>query len=236
MIVYIVTNLVNDKKYIGIDSKNNPKYFGSGHFIKQAIKKYGINNFKKDILEECKTREELLECEKKWIKFYDAVNDDRFYNIHEGGMGGDITIYMTDDDIIKWKSNISNTKKGQRLGIPLSDKNKEGISKSLLDFYSNNPSPNIGKKHSDETKEKISNSHIGKKLSDDHKDSIKEGIKTKRRSYDNKNNPFYGKGDLISGDKNPMYGKSFYDVWVSKYGKEEADRKFEEWKNKRRKK
>jgi hypothetical protein len=33
-----------------------------------------------------------------------------------------------------------------------------------------------------------------------------------------------------SGSKNPMYGRTFYDVWVEKYGKEEADKKLLEYK------
>ena len=38
--------------------------------------------------------------------------------------------------------------------------------------------------------------------------------------------------EKYSGSNNPMYGKSVYDVWVEKYGKEEADRRFEIQKNK----
>jgi very-short-patch-repair endonuclease len=37
------------------------------------------------------------------------------------------------------------------------------------------------------------------------------------------------KGTLI-GDNNPMYGKSVYDVWLEKYGKEIADEKFNKMK------
>jgi hypothetical protein len=48
--------------------------------------------------------------------------------------------------------------------------------------------------------------------------------------------PFYGCGYKIEGEKNPMYGRSFYDVWVEKYGKEVADLKLKEWKEKRKKK
>ena len=50
-IIYLTTNLVNNKKYIGVDTKNNKYYFGSGTIIKQALKKYGKNNFTKEILE-----------------------------------------------------------------------------------------------------------------------------------------------------------------------------------------
>ena len=34
----------------------------------------------------------------------------------------------------------------------------------------------------------------------------------------------------MSGDKNPMYGKSFYDVWVDKYGEEGANKKLRDYK------
>ena len=44
----------------------------------------------------------------------------------------------------------------------------------------------------------------------------------KRRNYNGKNNP--------------MYGKSVYDIWVDKYGKEEADKKNKIWKQKQGKK
>ena len=53
MIIYKISNLINNKFYIGQDIKNNPKYFGSGKLITVAIKKYGKENFKKEILEFC---------------------------------------------------------------------------------------------------------------------------------------------------------------------------------------
>ena len=37
---------------------------------------------------------------------------------------------------------------------------------------------------------------------------------------------------ITSGENNPMYGKSFYDIWVYKYGKEIADQKMIEYKKK----
>ena len=64
MVIYKTTNLINGKIYVGQDTKNNPNYLGSGKILKFALKKYGIENFKKEILEECLTLDELNELEK----------------------------------------------------------------------------------------------------------------------------------------------------------------------------
>jgi len=86
MIIYKTTNLVNGKFYIGKDEKNNPNYLGSGKILKIAIKKYGTENFKKEILEECNNKKELNEKEKYWITTLSATT--LGYNIAEGGTGG----------------------------------------------------------------------------------------------------------------------------------------------------
>jgi len=83
MIVYKTTNLVNNKKYIGMDSHNNPKYLGSGTLMKKAIKKYGKENFKKEIIEYCISIKELEERETYWINFYKALKDKSFYNLED---------------------------------------------------------------------------------------------------------------------------------------------------------
>lgn len=43
------------------------------------------------------------------------------------------------------------------------------------------------------------------------------------------------KSEKMIGEKNYMYKKSFYDIWLEKYGKEEADKLLEEHKNKSKK-
>ena len=83
MIIYKTTNLLNGKSYVGQQSTNDEMYLGSGKILKLAIKKYGVENFKKEIIEECLTREELNKREIYWIKKLNPV-----YNIHEGGYGG----------------------------------------------------------------------------------------------------------------------------------------------------
>ena len=36
----------------------------------------------------------------------------------------------------------------------------------------------------------------------------------------------------MSGSSNPMYNKNPYEIWIEKYGKEEADKRYESWKSK----
>jgi len=78
-----------------------------------------------------------------------------------------------------------------------------------------------GKKHSKETKRKISENQKGKKLSEEHKKMIGDFHRGKTISDEQKK-----KMSLkLKGEKNPMYGKTYYEIWVEKYGKKEADKK-----------
>ena len=88
--IYLTTNLINGKQYIGQHKGlPNDNYFGSGTAISRALKKYGKENFKKEILCYCESREEADEKEKYYIQKFDAVNNKNFYNNSEGGLGGD---------------------------------------------------------------------------------------------------------------------------------------------------
>ena len=54
--VYLTTNLINGKKYIGqYYGEVDDNYIGSGSTLKKAINKYGKGNFKKEILYMCNT-------------------------------------------------------------------------------------------------------------------------------------------------------------------------------------
>jgi group I intron endonuclease len=89
MVIYKTTNLVNGKQYIGRDSRNNPNYLGSGPLIKKAIKKYGKENFIKEIIEECHSFEQMVEREEYWLNYYDAGHSKMFYNMHNKGSGAE---------------------------------------------------------------------------------------------------------------------------------------------------
>ena len=89
MIIYKTTNLVNNKIYIGQDKNNNPNYLGSGKKLKRAIKKYGKNNFLKEVIEICDNEEILNDREVFWILNYESTNRQIGYNISNGGKEGD---------------------------------------------------------------------------------------------------------------------------------------------------
>lgn len=94
--IYKITNKINNHSYIGqsiniterwsnekIDSKNeNSKSYNS--ILSQAFRKYGIENFSFEILEEC-SKEELNDKEKYYIQHYDTYNNG--YNATTGGDG-----------------------------------------------------------------------------------------------------------------------------------------------------
>ena len=88
--IYITTNKVNSKIYIGQHKSLNhdENYLGSGTILKQAIKKYGEKNFSNKVLLECDNKEELDTAEKYFIKHYKELGY-QMYNIAEGGDGID---------------------------------------------------------------------------------------------------------------------------------------------------
>ena len=62
MYIYKTTNMINNKIYIGQSSKAYDKslsYLGSGKILKDSVKKYGEHSFKKELIEECSSMQEL---------------------------------------------------------------------------------------------------------------------------------------------------------------------------------
>ena len=99
--IYKITNKINGKAYIGMsvdiegrwkghikyafDEKNeNSPYYHNRLYT--AFRKYGLENFEFEVLEECE-KHQLKEREKYWIEYYDTYNNG--YNLTTGGdIGG----------------------------------------------------------------------------------------------------------------------------------------------------
>jgi group I intron endonuclease len=154
MIVYITTNLVNGKQYIGRDMYNDPSYLGSGKLLIKAIQKYGREYFEKTILQECSSLNELKLAEEYWIRYYDAANNSKFYNILNSSTGGDSLTNHPDIEIIKEK--IRSARKKQI--IKHSTETKQKISESQR----GDKAYWYGKTLSDSARNKISIAHKGK--------------------------------------------------------------------------
>ncbi len=87
--IYKVTCLVNNKVYVGKHVGIKKDYFASGKIINYAIKKYGIENFKREILVSGDFNKDLLnELEKTYIQLFNSTNRETGYNISKGGDGG----------------------------------------------------------------------------------------------------------------------------------------------------
>ena len=79
-------------KYIGKHyGELDDAYLGSGKLLKADIAKYGKEHFQKSILYISNDDLENSEKEKQFIALYNAVSNPLFYNIHEGGSGGNTT-------------------------------------------------------------------------------------------------------------------------------------------------
>lgn len=93
--IYKITNQINNKIYVGQSvhivqrwsqhkyQAKDPTELGHNSILHEAFRKYGVDNFTFEIIEECKI-EELDEKEKYWIQHYNSLSPNG-YNITLGG-------------------------------------------------------------------------------------------------------------------------------------------------------
>lgn len=116
MLIYRVTNTVNGKVYIGkwshptVDQRwrlhksaakrESPLYFH------RAIRKYGVDSFKVEVIDRtAKTKEELSELEKSYIALHQSNDSEKGYNLTLGGEG--TPGFKMSEVWKKWKSGHS---------------------------------------------------------------------------------------------------------------------------------
>lgn len=101
--VYIWTNKINNKKYLGSHyGFEDDGYIGSGIAFKAAIKRYGLCNFEREIIEYTSISDRLIR-EQYWLDFYDVSTNPLFYNISGSASGGRTMEGKTDDELQIWR-------------------------------------------------------------------------------------------------------------------------------------
>jgi len=197
--IYKTTNTINGKIYIGKSEKDvdeNREYLGSGVILKKAVKKYGKDNFTKEILYVSDSIDKINEAEIAYISYFKEMFQENCYNIAEGGTGGNSLKFYSEDQLNNFKNKMSAILKGE-----------------------NNPF--YGKQHTKETKQRISETKQGSCYSDEFKqkcsnrmigNTINIGRKHSKETIDNKR-------EIFSGEGNPMYGKKHSEETLNKISK-----------------
>ena len=198
--IYKITNKINNKFYIGKHQTEdlNDGYMGSGKLIKRAIKKYGFDNFVKEILHIFDNEADMNAKEKELV-----VLSEQSYNLCDGGHGGfgyinrNPNLFLTEKRL---KSLMTNKERIQRFKHKLAndsifrEKHRQISLKALEVSRKMYPEGVFkGKRHTEETKNKMRKSkNVGSK------------------------NSQYGTCWMTNGQENKKIKKEDIDFWSSK--------------------
>ena len=187
-LIYQITNLVNGKIYIGKHETYNleDRYFGSGKYLANAKEKYGLENFEFKILIDLKNKEEMNLLEKMVVTEEFCKRKDT-YNINVGGDGGWTyvnaqTWHLTGNaaytqnetpEMSRQRLLHAAQSSKKRIAMMTQDEYQEFCEVSrqrTLDWYADHPgyfagenNPMFGHVYTDETLQKMSESHLGEK-------------------------------------------------------------------------
>lgn len=157
--VYVHTNKNNDKKYVGITCQELHRTHENGNGYKEcprfwnAIQKYGWENFNTELVLANLTKEEAETEEIRLIELLKTTNERYGYNIQSGGN-------TTGTHCLSTRAKMSKAQKGRKKSKEHVAKiRKNGVLHSLRMTGKGNSF--YGKRHSEETKKKISESKKG---------------------------------------------------------------------------
>ena len=161
-IVYIHTNKLNGKKYVGITSqtpnerwRNGNGYKGSTYFY-NAIQKYGWNNFEHEIYKSNLSKEKACDLEVRLIAELKTNNEEFGYNLDSGGSCG------------KHSEFTKNKLKQMFTGRTFSNETIENMKRAAK--------IRGGHLCTNETKQKISKSKLGHPVSEDTKEKLRKAF------------------------------------------------------------
>jgi len=182
--LYKLTNLINNKIYIGVHRTDNLNdgYMGSGVVLGKAKNKYGVSNFKKEILDFFDTYREALDAEKELVNI-DFINENSNYNLKEGGYGN-----------CRWSKRMSEEQSALRKKMWSDPEFRKRVitidyrktrSKNSLKWIKDNPEKHKERMNkinkNPEKIEKMAEKHRGMKRSEEAKKNISIGMKNAYR-------------------------------------------------------
>lgn len=172
--VYRITNLINGKTYVGQHTVKKGRtitsdtYWGSGNLIRAARKKYGKENFKKEILVSGEfTKDEINTFEIEYISKERSIGKAE-YNISDGGEGGGTYWHNLSEE--KRKYLVEHNKIAGKLGADAnmkkthkerSEASKKGVETRIKNGGSMRTKGTTGYKFSEEAKQRMSETHKG---------------------------------------------------------------------------
>lgn len=185
-VVYVIKNLKNDKVYVGSTVNSNRRRrqhltrlrnntHGNAH-LQNAWNKHGEQSFVYEIIDTCNDRVLLRSKELRHMKRFKALNREFGYNISESttnfsASGKNHPLYGKDFKALGYKNYWKGKKIPESIRVkmrkPRSEQAKINMSLNHADVTGKN-NPMYGKKHSDATRKKISESLTGKRSGDKH--------------------------------------------------------------------
>ena len=155
--IYKTTCLVNGKIYIGQhEGSEDDGYIGSGEIFTLALRKYGKENFRREILRRCETLHELRIWEHVYIKKYHSQDPTIGYNIADGDVNSS---EYNPAKLPEVREKIRMAAKGRKV----SNETKKKMSES---------SPR--RKWTEEQKRDLSEKLTGRKFTEEHKKKLSE--------------------------------------------------------------
>lgn len=161
--IYITTNIVNGRRYIGQCRYNKVgwrSYLGSGTYLKRALKKYGRDMFVRETIAEAATREELTKLENHYLTEFNAAADPNWYNVSPRanstrGFSGYSHSPERNEQVAaklrgrKRPTHVGDAVRAARTGHTKTDEDRASHSKSLRSWWAN---PEVRKRMSEKHK------------------------------------------------------------------------------------
>lgn len=165
--LYRITNTTNGMIYVGVHKTTNINdgYMGSGRALREVYDEFGIDAFRKDILEWFDNAEDMFAREREMV---DAtfLNRPDVYNVRRGGTGG--FDYINASGLSVRNITIDNQRECSRLGamrykhLMVTDEEFRNRHRERSIRGGQNSPGFEGKQHNASTIDKMKKSHIGK--------------------------------------------------------------------------